>query len=100
MDPLAPALTVDRGSNIQQRVWDRMPVHPVPIPIAQLYTLLPEVVPTSIRRAMKALVARGLVELEPGSRHSYRRRAGALRPADDRGGARNGAGRRKTDHAG
>lgn len=99
MDPLVPALTEDRGGNIQQRVFARMPVHPAPIPMFQLYDLMPELVQGSIRRAVKELVRRGLVEVVPGSRNSYRRVAGAERPGDLRGGAREGAGRRRRENA-
>lgn len=93
-------MTEERG-NIQQRVFDRMPAYPVPIPIFQLYDLLPSLDRSSVREAMRALCRQGLVEPISGSRHQYRRAAGAQRPVDRRGGARPGAGRRRvSDHGG
>lgn len=87
-------MTVPESSigNIQQRVWDKIPLYPVPISVAGLYAALPNLAEGSVRRAVAALVARCLVEPVVGTKFSYRRVEAATRPDDERGGARPGTG--------
>lgn len=70
--------------NIQQRVFETVPLYPVPIPIFGLYDRL-AFERRSIQTALAELVARGYLERAPGSKFSYRRCAGVSAPDDGRG---------------
>lgn len=82
------------SGNIQQRVFDAIPICPVPISVVGLYAAVPHFEKKSVRLALHNLRKLGLVEAVPNTKFSYRRIAGAVRPDDGRGGKRAGAGRK------
>lgn len=83
MDEVIAGVIEDRG-NIQQRVFETVPLHPAAIPIFGLYEHLP-FDRRSIQNAVAALVKRGFLEPIRGSRLSYRRVTGVSTPEDGRG---------------
>lgn len=80
--------------NIQQRVFDAIPLFPVAISVVGLYAAIPQFDKESVRLALHNLRKLGLVEAVPDTKFSYRRTVGAQRPQERRGGKRSGAGRR------
>ena len=71
--------------NIQQRVFEKVPLYPVPISTPQLRELLPCYEGESVREAIKELCRKGYLELIPGTRFRYRRVEGVSAPEDGRG---------------
>lgn len=75
-------------ANMQQRVFDKIPLYPVPISIVGLRAALPWLERESLRHTLRRLREDGLIEAVPNTKFSYRRVQGATTPYDKRGGAR------------
>jgi len=71
--------------NIQQRVWEKVPLYPVPISTPQLRELLPMFDGESVRTAVRELCRKGYLEPIPGTMFRYRRVEGVATPKDGRG---------------
>jgi hypothetical protein len=75
------------SGNIEQRIFDAFPPPPVSITLGYLRAALPYFDAESLRKALRRLVAAGIVE-RVKLRRIYRLAADAQRPNDRRGGSR------------
>lgn len=84
---------MNKGPNIQQRVFDALPAYPQGMTIFELYRAVP-LLKESIQEALWRLRERKAIERVPDCRFCYRRVLDAKRPCDGRFGNTNRKGKR------